>query len=342
MPHYSPKYVVNTGPNLLYSNASTANLRIKSNKNLLRDVNYSDWENEMTNALYAKNKIGFFDGTQPMLKEDSIELTNWKRCNAMVRGWLVSSTEKEIKGSVKYATTARDMWLDLKERFGKENAPWVYELRRAVTSIQKNNLTVSSYYTKLRSVWDEIQSISQIPACSCTGCTCRINKEIAKLRDKERLYDYLVGLDEEFNAVKTQILSSSPLPTLTAGYHLVSQDEQQRQIRVALHDNRNKSIKSEDKWCTHCKKTGHMVDGCFELIGYLEWWNTKNTNMKNQTGRQKTQAKAATVTEDKVTQLITKEDYENLMRMLKSAKVNEENPKANMSDKSCWNSPYNL
>lgn len=77
-----------------------------------------------------------------------------------------------------------------------------------------------------------------------------------------------------------------------------------------------------------------MVNGCFELIGYLAWGNTKNTHVKNQTGRQRTQAKVATVTKDIVPQLITKEDYENLMRMLKSAKVNEENRIANMSGKS--------
>lgn len=31
-------------------------------ENLLRDKNYGDWENEMTNALFAKNKIGLSMG----------------------------------------------------------------------------------------------------------------------------------------------------------------------------------------------------------------------------------------------------------------------------------------
>lgn len=75
----------------------------------------------MTYALFTKNKIGFVDGTLPVLDEKSTDLMNWKRCNAMVRGWLVSSTEKEIKSSVKYTTTSRDIWLDLEENFGKEN-----------------------------------------------------------------------------------------------------------------------------------------------------------------------------------------------------------------------------
>lgn len=46
----------------------------------------------------------------------------------MVRGWLISSMEKEIKNSMKYATTALDIWLDVKETFGKENVPRAYEL----------------------------------------------------------------------------------------------------------------------------------------------------------------------------------------------------------------------
>lgn len=31
-------------------------------ENLLNDGNYNDWQNEMANALFAKNKFGFVDG----------------------------------------------------------------------------------------------------------------------------------------------------------------------------------------------------------------------------------------------------------------------------------------
>ncbi|XP_071726907.1 uncharacterized protein [Rutidosis leptorrhynchoides] len=96
--------------------------------NLLRDGNYSDWKSEMTNALFAKNKFGFVDGSMPMPSKESKYLVIWQRCNAMVRGWLVSSMVQEIKNSVKYALIAKDIWDDLKERFDKENAPRAYEL----------------------------------------------------------------------------------------------------------------------------------------------------------------------------------------------------------------------
>lgn len=47
----------------------------------------------------------------------------------MVKGWLKSSIDKEIRGSIRYANSARKIWVDLEERFVKESAPWVYELR---------------------------------------------------------------------------------------------------------------------------------------------------------------------------------------------------------------------
>nr|KAJ0225136.1 hypothetical protein LSAT_V11C100003040 [Lactuca sativa] len=126
--------------------------------------------------------MDFVDGTMSMPKEDYDELMNRRRCNTIVQGWLVSSMEKEIKSSVKYATITCDIWVDLEECFGKENAPRAYELRRTVTTIQQGDMYIFAYYTKLRSVWDEIQSLSLTPSCVCRGCKCDVDKEFMMIR----------------------------------------------------------------------------------------------------------------------------------------------------------------
>ncbi|GKF37666.1 putative gag-pre-integrase domain, LTR copia-type gag-polypeptide, partial [Tanacetum coccineum] len=72
------------------------------------------------------------------------------RCDAMIKGWLTTSMEKEIRTSFKYANTAAEIWLDLHERFGKESAPRAYELKQAISNTQQDGLTVSVYYLKLR------------------------------------------------------------------------------------------------------------------------------------------------------------------------------------------------
>lgn len=59
---------------------------------------------------------------------------------------------KRNQNNVKYVVTARDIWIDLKERFGKENAPRAHELRRMMTTMQQEGMIVSAYYTKHRSI----------------------------------------------------------------------------------------------------------------------------------------------------------------------------------------------
>ncbi|OMO52902.1 hypothetical protein CCACVL1_29020 [Corchorus capsularis] len=131
----------------------------------------------------------------------------WMSCNAMVIGWLKSAMDKEVRGTVRYAKTAREIWVVLEERFGKESSPRVYEIRRAITVLRQEKMTMLAYYTKLKGLWEEIQSISPLPKYVCK--------------------------DDAFGTVKTQILSTKPTPSLGNAYHLVAEDEQQKQISAS-------------------------------------------------------------------------------------------------------------
>ncbi|XP_031127698.1 uncharacterized protein LOC116029795 [Ipomoea triloba] len=197
---------------------------------LLRDGNYGEWVNDMRDALFAKNKMGFVDGSIPVPTPDSPYLQQWMRCNAMVKGWLKNAMERDMRNSVRYANTASDIWVDLEERFGKGSAPRAFEIRRAVVLLQQEKAPVSTYYTKLKSLWDEMMVISPLPKCVCRGCTCNISKQLVEMKEKEQLYDFFMGLDDEFAAVKSQILSSKPTPSIGRAYHMTSEDEQQRKI----------------------------------------------------------------------------------------------------------------
>ncbi|KAI3523164.1 hypothetical protein L1887_01221 [Cichorium endivia] len=267
----------------------------------LNDSNYLDWVQEMENFLFAKNKIGFVDGTLQKPEKTHANHMAWLRCDAMLKGWLTTAMEKEIRSSVKYASTAQDIWNDLRERFGKESAPRAYELKQLLTTTKQDGASVSAYYTKLRSLWDEISSVFTVPRCSCTGCTCGISKKLTELRDKERLYEFLLGLENEFSTIRTQILAMKPVPTLGEAYHLVAEDEQQRavstgkrttsetaafqaytkrdgtgwsQTKMAPRNNKRGGNEKTEQ-CDFCGKDGHNRDGCFKRIGYPEWWPDK-------------------------------------------------------------------
>ncbi|XP_024959016.1 uncharacterized protein LOC112499989 [Cynara cardunculus var. scolymus] len=187
----------------------------------------------MTNFLFAKNKIGFIDGLIKKPEKTASNYMAWMRCDAMIKAWLTTSMEKEIRSSVKYANSAAEIWDDMKERFGKESAPRAYELKQSLTMTRQDGTSISAYYTKLRGLWDEIQLVLPIPRCTCKGCMCGLGKKLVELKEKERTYEFFMGLDSEFLVIRTQILAMKPTPSLGTHYHLVVEDEQQRVVSFA-------------------------------------------------------------------------------------------------------------
>lgn len=53
----------------------------------------------------------------------------------------------------------------------------------------------------------------------------KLEKRIDDFQEKELLYQFLMGLDSDFNVIKTQILATKPTPNLGTAYHLVAKDE---------------------------------------------------------------------------------------------------------------------
>ncbi|XP_076890927.1 uncharacterized protein LOC143542151 [Bidens hawaiensis] len=135
----------------------------------------------MTKFLFAKNKIGFTDGTTLKKPESSSpDYMSWMRCDAMIKGWLTTAMEKTIRSRVKYANTSTEIWSDILERFRKENAPRAYELRQQIAVTRQEGAFVSAYFTKLRSLWDEAESVQPTPHYSCSGCSCSIRKRLTE------------------------------------------------------------------------------------------------------------------------------------------------------------------
>ena len=59
------------------------------------------------------------------------------------------------------------------------------------------------------------------------------------MREEEKVYDFLMGLDDSFNTVRSQVLSIDPLPTLGRAYAMTAQEEKQHVVAA-----RNPSIEA--------------------------------------------------------------------------------------------------
>ncbi|GJX89476.1 putative retrotransposon copia-like protein [Tanacetum coccineum] len=202
----------------------------------LTDNNYADWSHEMMNFLLAKNKVCFVNGSINKPGKDSSDYMPWMRCDAMVKGWLTTEMD-EIRTSVKYAKTTLEIWADLKEQFRKKSAPRPYKFKQKISMTHHNGVTISVYYTKLRSLWDDIESVLLMPRCSCNKCTCDVGKKLSGLKEKERLYEFLIGLDNHFSDERQRAILADKKPaTEAAAFRAYPRDVEIERLQQRIRD----------------------------------------------------------------------------------------------------------
>ncbi|XP_021626177.1 uncharacterized protein LOC110625005 [Manihot esculenta] len=232
-------------------------------------------------------KLGFVEGTTSAPSKGSENYEQWKRCDFMVTSWILNSISKELVDGFIYTASARDLWLEICERFGECNGPMIYEFHRKISLISQENAFVSVYFTKLKRLWDELGSVETLPTC-----TCGASRAIADIANRNKLMQFLMGLNEVFGSVRDQVLGMDPLPTVNKAYSMVVKFESQREILGAMNDNTesltllnktqsenlNRPRRSENKkgHCTFCNMNGHTREGCFKLIGYSDSFKGKS------------------------------------------------------------------
>ncbi|KAL5581465.1 hypothetical protein UlMin_013907 [Ulmus minor] len=255
-------------------------------------------------ALSVKNKLGFIDGSITKPESNDLNLLNsWIRNNNVVISWILNSVSKEISASVIFSVSACEIWLDLKDRFQQRNGPRIFQLRRQLMNHVQDQNSVSFYFTKLKTIWEELSNFR--PICTCGKCTCGAVKELNSHYQMEYIVSFLMGLHDSFTQVRGQLLLMDPLPPINKVFALISQEEHQRKVGVhtsSISDpvstmafavknansnrtgtsnsgNHNsgvyKGYRKERPFCTHCNFHGHTIEKCYKIHGYPSGFKPK-------------------------------------------------------------------
>ena len=110
----------------------------------------------------------------------------------------------------------------------------------------------------------------------------------------------LMGLNESYKTVGSNILMMTPLPNVRQAYSLFVQEEMQRQvtsepteifsIALAVQKKTTYSKFAKDKSCEHCNKSGHTIDECRILKFHCKFCDRRRhtedrCRQKNNSGR---------------------------------------------------------
>ncbi|XP_071921403.1 uncharacterized protein [Coffea arabica] len=189
----------------------------------------------------------------------------------------------------------RELWDDIQQRFFVRNGTRVHQLKTEVANCKQNRDSIMAYYGRLKKLWDDLNDYDPMPTCSCNGCKCNFVTRLQQRQEEERVHQFLMGLDESsYSNVRSNIITSDPLPNLHRVYSQVTEQEQV-QVMTGAAPNRSDPVsfamktvspgpwnsrgdrKDEGVVCSHCQKPRHSFDTCFRLHGYPDWWPGNST-----------------------------------------------------------------
>ncbi|GKC32899.1 ribonuclease H-like domain-containing protein, partial [Tanacetum coccineum] len=189
----------------------------------------------------------------------------WDMCNSVVVTWILNSLRPELFAGAIYAKTASEIWNYLKETYDKVDGSAVFNLHKNINSLNENA------------------------------------KHFDQHNQLIKLMQFLMGLDQSYLAIRSNLLTREPLPSVKTAFSVISCEESHMNVTFVgitkpattafaaktfdnkkkfnnnykgfglnynSNSNNNNRGPNPNLKCTNCNKTGHTVDRCFESIGY--------------------------------------------------------------------------
>nr|GEV88255.1 hypothetical protein [Tanacetum cinerariifolium] len=143
----------------------------------------------------------------------------WDRCNAMVLTWIINVVSQDIYMGLIYSKNAIVVWKDLNKTYDKVDGSIVYNLLQKLNTV-KGGSSVADYYHRLNSVWREFDALTKLLKCTCdVKCSCDASKELELHQQLMNLMQFLMGLDDCYQHVRSSLLTKDPLPKVKDVYN---------------------------------------------------------------------------------------------------------------------------
>lgn len=144
-------------------------------------------------TLVSQPLIDFVDGSIPPPPENDPLYRTWLHNNNIVASWLLNSITQEISASVIQSSTATALWQDLVVLFRQENGPRLLQLKRNLASCVQGSLSVTKYFTKVKTLWEDLGEYKPTHHCQCGGV-----RPLLDFFHEEYVLTFLMGLNENF------------------------------------------------------------------------------------------------------------------------------------------------
>ncbi|CAO2838360.1 unnamed protein product [Amaranthus hypochondriacus] len=161
----------------------------------------------------------------------------------MVIGWLTASLDRVVAKSVMYNKYAFDIWTDIEELFRVSTSAQIYSLHEELSNVsQEANMSITEYFTKVKSLWDELDNLNPLPSCTCNRCSFGLTKKLLKPQQDQCLMSFLMKVDDQYSSIKTNILMLPELLHVTTAYRMLYQEKKHKELTRLHTSSSSKSL----------------------------------------------------------------------------------------------------
>ncbi|KAL0406119.1 UNVERIFIED_CONTAM: hypothetical protein Slati_3925800 [Sesamum latifolium] len=149
----------------------------------------------------------------------------------MIMSWLWNSMQLEISGNYMFFTTAQEIWESVRQTYSKmKDAALMYEIKTKVSSSKQGTLSVTEYYNMMKSFWLELVHYQSIKM-KCTDNVVMLKDFV----EKDRIFEFIAGLNAEFDQIHIQILGRETLPSLSETFAIIRAEKSRRIVMLDSH-----------------------------------------------------------------------------------------------------------
>ncbi|XP_071739081.1 uncharacterized protein [Rutidosis leptorrhynchoides] len=144
----------------------------------------------------------------------------------------MSLSEDVYNGQI-FSKTAESVWNELKESYDKIDVSVTFNLYQKINSCSQSGQSLSDYYHKLNAMWRQFDDMVKIDDIVSA------NKSFQEHCQFLKLMQFLIGLDDVYVPIRSQILTYDPVPSVKTVFSIISRDESHR-LHSASSSNVNK------------------------------------------------------------------------------------------------------
>ena len=204
---------------------------------ILNGDNFAQWSQVIRSYLKGRKLCLYVSSDRPILEQVdketnyayAIRIEDWESANHQIITWFRNTSISSIVDEFGNIDVSKEVWDLLVTQYAGPSGARNFKLTRELYQIRHElGEWITVYHNQLKSIW--YQLIASEPVISNYADT----KLVYAHREQGHLFQFLMGLRDEFELARSDILHQDPLPTVSQAIHKLVDNETRLQTEPSL------------------------------------------------------------------------------------------------------------